>query len=215
MARYPTRFQTRTMWNAISGISMLVLGALIVGLIWLAGQILGFLQPVVVPLAVAAIVAYLLDPIVRMIQRRGFSRRWAVVGVFAGFTLLMGGLIAIMIPLIGGQIHKFQQQREAVASAAHETVPEVAPEATAAEVAAKKPIDEFVIDRLVATRTKHEWTKPFVDPLLDRPGSKDPDAPPVASRMAAYDIALKNGEKPDPIVASDTALWAKMNSYMG
>ena len=57
MARYPTRFQIRTLWNAATGVSILVLGALIVGLIWLIGKIFGFLQPVLVPLAVAAITA--------------------------------------------------------------------------------------------------------------------------------------------------------------
>ena len=68
MARYPTRFQIRTLWNAATGVSILVLGALIVGLIWLIGKIFGFLQPVLVPLAVAAITAYLLDPVVRLFQ---------------------------------------------------------------------------------------------------------------------------------------------------
>ena len=33
--RYPTRFQQKTLWNAITGIAILVLGALVVGLIWL------------------------------------------------------------------------------------------------------------------------------------------------------------------------------------
>ena len=91
MARYPTRFQIRTLWNAATGVSILVLGALIVGLIWLIGKIFGFLQPVLVPLAVAAITAYLLDPVVRLFQKRGFSRRWSVVSVFATFTPAGGG----------------------------------------------------------------------------------------------------------------------------
>ena len=64
MARYPTRFQLRTLWNAATGVSILVLGALLVGLVWLMGQIFGFLQPVLVPLAVAAIIAYALGFIV-------------------------------------------------------------------------------------------------------------------------------------------------------
>jgi predicted PurR-regulated permease PerM len=76
MARYPTRFQLRTLWNAATGVSILVLGALIVGLVWLIGQVFGFLQPVLVPLAVAAIVAYLLDPVVRVFQKRD-SPSWS------------------------------------------------------------------------------------------------------------------------------------------
>jgi predicted PurR-regulated permease PerM len=222
MARYPTRFQTRTMWNAVSGISMLVLGALIVGLIWLIGQIIGFLQPVVVPLAVAAIIAYLLDPLVRMIQRRGFSRRWAVVSVFAAFTLIVSGLIAITIPLIGGQIHKFKQdQREAATAAAHSTTSTDVP----AEEAAKMPIDEFIVFHLFQARNKNEWAKPFIDPLLDRPASatagaeivpSDPKAPApltITEKLDAAQKAQKPGD-PQPVVFADTQLWAQAKGYI-
>ena len=62
--RYPTPFQQKTLWNAATGVSILVLGALLVGLIWLLGYVFGFLQPVLIPLIVAGIVAYVLDPVV-------------------------------------------------------------------------------------------------------------------------------------------------------
>ena len=77
--KYPTRFQSKTIWRALTGIAILVIGILIVGLIWLAGKTLGYLQPVLVPLAVAGIVAYLLDPIVTWLQHRGLSRIKAVI----------------------------------------------------------------------------------------------------------------------------------------
>ncbi|MGB1130520.1 MAG: hypothetical protein ACPG4K_10750, partial [Haloferula sp.] len=69
MRSYPTHFQVRTLWNAATGVSILILGALVTGFIYLTGSILGFLQPVVVPLAVAGIVAYLLDPVVVWFQK--------------------------------------------------------------------------------------------------------------------------------------------------
>ena len=53
--RYPTPFQQKTLWNAATGVSILVLGALLVGLIWLLGAVFGFLQPVLVPLIVLTI----------------------------------------------------------------------------------------------------------------------------------------------------------------
>ena len=43
--KYPTRFQQKTLWSAATGLAMLVLGSLLVGLVWLVGQIFGFLQP--------------------------------------------------------------------------------------------------------------------------------------------------------------------------
>jgi len=80
--RYPTRFQQQTLWNAATGVSILILGILLVGLIWLTGLVFGFLQPVLIPLIVAGIIAYLLDPAVCLLEKRGLSRLWAVVVVF-------------------------------------------------------------------------------------------------------------------------------------
>lgn len=95
--RYPTRFQQKTLWNAATGVSILILGVLLVGLIWLTGRVFGFLQPVLIPLIVAGIVAYVLDPVVRLLEKRGLSRLWSVVALFlallAGATLLVATVI--------------------------------------------------------------------------------------------------------------------------
>lgn len=80
------------MWKAITGLAILTLGALLAGLIWLSSSVLGYLQPVLVPLAVAGIVAYLLDPVVQYLQRKGFSRMKGIITVFVGFLLFFGVL---------------------------------------------------------------------------------------------------------------------------
>lgn len=230
MARYPTRFQIRTLWNAATGVSILILGALIVGLIWLVGKIFGFLQPVLVPLAVAAITAYLLDPVVKLFQKRGISRRWAVISVFATFTLLVAGLVAIMIPLVGGQIHEFQEQRQAMrANAGQVEVPagEQAPaeeggEPTDAEKETigknpaadpKKPFDEVIVDLLIETRNKNEWAKPFIDPLLAPPAAKvPPGEEPIPKADAGPTLEPDyDGERP---VLRNTELWVQAKGYL-
>lgn len=96
MARYPTRFQQKTLWNAATGVAILVLGALLVGLIWLVGELFGFLQPVLVPLLVAGIIAYLLDPVVRWLEKRGMKRLWAVTTVFV-LMLITASLLALAL----------------------------------------------------------------------------------------------------------------------
>lgn len=220
MSRYPTRFQIRTLWNAATGVSILVLGALLVGLIWLVGKIFAFLQPVLVPLAVAAITAYLLDPIVRIFQKRGCSRRWAVVSVFASFTILVAGLVAVMIPLVGGQIHEFQKQRQAhaetngAASADGTIATDPPDDSTDNPAATKKPIDEKVVDLLISTRNQHEWSKPFIDPLLGPPSVPGSDAP-KATLTVELDQAFQTGEPMDPpIVLQNTELWAQATRYI-
>jgi predicted PurR-regulated permease PerM len=215
MARYPSRFQLRTLWNAATGVSILVLGALLVGLVWLMGQIFGFLQPVLVPLAVAAIIAYLLDPVVRIFQKRGFSRRWSVVSTFAGFTLIAAGLVAIMIPLVGGQIHTFQQQREAIAAGQQAATGTASATANDNPAAAKKPFDEIIVDILIGTRNKNEWAKPFIDPLLGPPDDPKSDAPKATLTAALDEAALKGGSQLDPpIVLQGTELWSQGKSYI-
>ena len=91
--RYPTRFQQKTLWNAITGLAMLVVGTLIVGLIWLIGEIFGFLQPVLIPLIVAGIVAYVLDPVVRLLEKRRFNRLWAVITVY---IIILTGIMLLV-----------------------------------------------------------------------------------------------------------------------
>ena len=73
------------LWRAVTGVAIFIIGALLVFLIQIASGVLGYLQPVLVPLAVAGIIAYLLDPVVRWLQRKGFSRIMGISTVFWDF----------------------------------------------------------------------------------------------------------------------------------
>jgi predicted PurR-regulated permease PerM len=99
MRNYPTSFQVRTLWNAATGVSIMILGLLLVGLIWLVGKLFGFLQPVLIPVIVAGIVAYLLDPLVRRLQKWKFSRLKAVIIVY--LALLLGSALLVLAILPG------------------------------------------------------------------------------------------------------------------
>lgn len=96
----PNPFQQRTLWNAATGVSIMILGALMVGLVWLIGKVFGFLQPVLIPLIVAGIIAYVLDPVVRILQKRGLSRLWSVVTLFAAILASIALLVIALIPAV-------------------------------------------------------------------------------------------------------------------
>ena len=92
----PTEFQKKVWFNALTAVCIVVIGTILVGSIWLSGEILAYLQPVLVPLAVAGIFAYLIDPIVNWLEKKGLSRMKAIIAVFimgaisiAGFTVLL------------------------------------------------------------------------------------------------------------------------------
>ena len=96
--RYPTPFQQKTLWNAATGVSLLILAVLSVVLIWVIGQVFGFLQPVLIPIIVAGIIAYVFDPVVRLLERRGLSRLWSVVTLFIIVLAVATILIAAIVP---------------------------------------------------------------------------------------------------------------------
>jgi predicted PurR-regulated permease PerM len=95
-----TPFQKRTLWNAATGVSIMILGALMVGLVWLIGKVFGFLQPVLFPLIVAGIIAYVLDPVVRLLQKHGLSRLWSVVTLFIMILATVALLVIALIPAV-------------------------------------------------------------------------------------------------------------------
>ena len=97
----PNTFQKRTLWKAITGISMAVIAVLLVSAVIILGKILSVLQPVLVPLAIAAILSYLLAPIVNWTRKRFLrnvknSRTWAILIVFS-VTSIVALLVALAI----------------------------------------------------------------------------------------------------------------------
>ncbi len=101
----PSERQARVLWISITALAiavfMVLLGLVLMGLAWAFKQ----LAVIIVPLAVAAIMAYLLDPIVDFLERSAspyrflqFSRLKAIVYVFGGIVLIVGALAATIIP---------------------------------------------------------------------------------------------------------------------
>lgn len=76
---------------------MLALTAVIAYLIWL-------LAPVLMPFAVAAMLAYLGDPLADRLERLGLNRMWAATIVFVVLLLAIGGVLLLLIPLIARQV---------------------------------------------------------------------------------------------------------------
>ncbi|MEO1858013.1 MAG: AI-2E family transporter [Rubritalea sp.] len=100
---YPTEFQKKTLWRALTGIGIFTIGFLLVSVIWLGSQILAYLQPVLIPIAVSGIVAYLLDPFVSWLQSKGLSRLKSVITVFSSFIVAIILMGFVIVPPIVSQ----------------------------------------------------------------------------------------------------------------
>lgn len=73
----------------------------------LLGLALSSLSTVLIYIAIALFVALALDPLVRMLVRRGVSRAWAIVIVFGGLAVILAGALWILIPPVVRQIEQF------------------------------------------------------------------------------------------------------------
>jgi predicted PurR-regulated permease PerM len=136
--RYPTRFQQKTLWNAATGVSILILGVLLVGLIWLTGRVFGFLQPVLIPLIVAGIIAYVLDPVIRLLEKRGLSRLWSVIVLFIAILTAAILLLATVIP----GIQRGHDTLRNLVSSSQNFASTTAPQSAAAAAEAAEPDEE-------------------------------------------------------------------------
>ena len=95
---HPTPFQTKSLWAAITSLSFLAVGAAILLIGSLVVGAISFLQPVLTPIAVAAILAFLLEPVVRFSMRLGLSRLISIILVYLAFTAFFVGLLVYIIP---------------------------------------------------------------------------------------------------------------------
>ncbi|MFZ4594820.1 MAG: AI-2E family transporter [Verrucomicrobiaceae bacterium] len=103
MHKIPTAFERQTLWTAITILSITVIGALVVGFIWLVTRVIAFLQPILIPFAVAGVLAYLLEPVVSRLVKWGLGRQRAVLVVFVLVTAGVVGTSVIVVPALLNQ----------------------------------------------------------------------------------------------------------------
>lgn len=96
----PSEGQRRLAWLAISALSLAAVIGVIVAAVWGLGQVLSLLGPVLWPLAVAGVLAYLLDPVVDWLERRNIPRTRAIVLVFLVAAGLLLGVFASIVPRV-------------------------------------------------------------------------------------------------------------------
>jgi predicted PurR-regulated permease PerM len=95
---HPTTFQIKLLWAAITALSCLAIGSVLAVVGSLIVNSISFLQPVLIPVAVAAILAFLLDPVVKFFMRLGLSRLLSIAIVYIAVTGLFIGLLVYIVP---------------------------------------------------------------------------------------------------------------------
>jgi len=102
----PGENQWRIIWFALTALAMMALLGTAAGIIWGIGKILNLLSPVLWPLAIAAVLACLLDPAVNWLERHNVSRNWGIIIVFIAVFCVVGGILASVIPQMVSETNK-------------------------------------------------------------------------------------------------------------
>jgi predicted PurR-regulated permease PerM len=102
----PTSKQEKIIWHAVTTLSFVALGTVVIGGVWLLGSILILLKPVLLPLAIAGVVAYLLHPVVCFLEdRMKMRRKMAVIVLFVVSIIVCGGFLYFVIPKAYQQVY--------------------------------------------------------------------------------------------------------------
>jgi predicted PurR-regulated permease PerM len=91
------------MWAALTAVFIVVLITIACSVVWIAANVIGFIQPILIPVAIAVILAYLLDPLVTKMCAKGLGRTKAVFVLFAIAFLSISALIAWLAPVVSMQ----------------------------------------------------------------------------------------------------------------
>ncbi len=110
MDGYPTPWQRKMIWTALTAFCVVLLAVIIGMVIWASANVISFLQPILIPVAIAVILTYLLDPLVTKMSRGTLNRTKAVALVFAIAFFALGGLAAWLVPTISIQSANFAKQ---------------------------------------------------------------------------------------------------------
>src|SRR5437870_10794367 len=110
MSAYPTPWQKRTMWAALTALFVVLLIVIAGAVVYVGANLISFLQPILIPVAIAVILAYLLDPLVTELCRRKMARGWAIVVIFASGAIALTGLVLWVAPSISVQSANFARE---------------------------------------------------------------------------------------------------------
>lgn len=106
----PSPAQSRLIWFALSSLAVAVLLVLLAGLIWGMGFVLRLFSPVLWPLALAGVFAYLLDPVVDFLERRKIARSRAIMLVFITALVVFAGIVASVVPQLYRETRQFAER---------------------------------------------------------------------------------------------------------
>src|SRR5207248_1055283 len=98
MSLPPTEKQARILWLSLTAFAIALLVGILGLFLWGLGWVLKLLSPVLWPLAIAGVIAYLLDPVVGFLERKRVSRQRGILVVFCAGLVVIGCFFGSVVP---------------------------------------------------------------------------------------------------------------------
>jgi predicted PurR-regulated permease PerM len=98
------------MWAALSAFFVVLLIVIAGVVIYVGANLISFLQPILIPVAIAIILAYLLDPLLTLLCHRGMRRTWGIIVIFLSAFIALFGLFWWVVPTISVQSANFARE---------------------------------------------------------------------------------------------------------
>lgn len=99
----PTPRQAQVIWFALTTLAVALTVVIVGAVLWGVGRLVSVLSPVLWPIAVAGIIAFILDPVVEWLVRHRVPRLRAIILVFGAAVFLVLGAFGSIVPSAVGQ----------------------------------------------------------------------------------------------------------------
>ena len=106
----PSPKQSKIIWFSITALAIAVMAGLVASGVWALGRVLQLLAPVLWPLALGGVLAYLLDPLVDVLVARRIPRARAISLVFVTACALVVGIFLSFVPQVVGEARLFAER---------------------------------------------------------------------------------------------------------
>jgi predicted PurR-regulated permease PerM len=201
MNKYPTPWQRKIMWAALSAIFVVLVIVIAASAIWVAANLVAFLQPILIPVAIAVILAYLLDPLVTKISRGGLNRTKTVLLLFAVAAVGFAALLAWLVPTISMQSGNFARELPNYTQKARDRIVDVIvqynravspPSGTRAK---STSATSGIVNLLLGTPAPHAPASPAPQPTVGSPLREMASSPAEAIAPAAAKISSADRQR--------------------
>lgn len=175
------------MWAALTAFFVVLLIVIAGAVVYVGANLTSFLQPILIPIAVAVILAYLLDPLVTELCRRKFGRTWAITVIFASVVIALFGLIWWVVPTISMQSANLARDLPSYTQKARDRIVDVIVQYNriVGGTTRGKAASSGIVNFLLGTPPPHHSPTPPPSPSAGPDASPQGTAAPMESISAA------------------------------